>query len=62
MSFMSDYSINVSIFVFLIPTAISVFLFIAANLKPLTVTFSSHHHNSSTVLLRVTALASHAHL
>jgi len=53
---MSDYWINVPILVFLIPTVISVFLFIAANLKPLAVTFSSHHHNSSTVLLSTPTL------
>ena len=55
MFFMSEYSINFPIFVFRIPTFI-MFLSIAANLKPLTVTFPSHHHNSSTVPLSTPTL------
>ena len=53
---MSDYSINVPILVVLFPQLISLFLFIAANLKPLTIKVSSHQHNSSTVPLNTPTL------
>ena len=56
MFFMSDYSINFSYYGVSYSHGHYVVLFIAANLKKLTLTFPSHQHNSSTVPLNTPKL------